>query len=246
MRTIRRTGLFIATLLITSSWGLSDALAQRGGARSALSNGNMGLGIALSTVSAGQDDLNGAIDDAVLGGANVKNLGSAWELSATWIYRLERSLYAFVFRPSYFTQSTDGSGAGGSYDYKLSGYSVFPIFRIYALENSFIKFFLQTGLGYGSLSGDIKAGADTLTFKGSAFGAMGGVGVDFCFTPSHCLTVEGNLRYLPIERNLKTGGSCTTSMAGIGQCNGEVERNGNDLKTTMSGVQGLVGYTMNF
>lgn len=210
----------------------------------------MAIGLGISTVSAGQDDLNGAIDDAIAAGATTKNLGSAWEFYANFSYRFSGTMFAFVFRPSYFTQSVEGSGTGGAYDYKLSGFTVMPIFRIYPLENSFIKFFMQTGLGYGSLSGAITAGAKNLDFKGSAFGAMGGVGVDFCFTPSHCMTIEGNLRYMPIERNLSTGGNCaaTGEIPGISQCGSgnEVERNSSDLKTTMSGVQGLVGYTMNF
>lgn len=109
---------------------------------------------------------------------------------------------------------------------------------------------MQTGLGYGNLSGSITAGSRNLDFKGSAFGAMGGIGVEFCFTDSHCMTVEGNIRYMPIERNLSTGGSCSSAsdIPGISQCggSGEVERNNNDLQTTMSGVQGLIGYTMNF
>lgn len=244
---LNKVGLFLSTVLMVSIFSAQDANARgRGGGI----GGDMSIGVGLSTVSAGQDDMNGAIDDAVAAGANTKNLGSAWEFYANWSYRFSGTIYSFVFRPSYFTQTAEGSGTGGNYDYKLTGFTVMPIFRIYPLENSFIKFFMQTGLGYGSLSGAITAGAKNLDFKGSAFGAMGGVGVDFCFTPSHCLTVEGNLRYMPIERNLTTGGNCAASgdIPGISQCGGssEVERKDSDLKTTMSGVQGLIGYTMNF
>ncbi|MEK2646577.1 hypothetical protein [Bdellovibrio sp. BCCA] len=250
MRTFNKVSLFLSTVLLFSVLSAQDAQAQRrfGGGRGL--SGDMALGIGISTVSAGQNDLNGAIDDAVAAGANVKNLGSAWEFYANWSYRFSGTMYAFVFRPSYFMQKTDGSGPGGNYEYNLNGYTVFPIFRIYPLENSFIKFYMQTGLGYGSLNGSITAGSKNLDFKGSAFGAMGGIGVDFCFTDSHCLTVEGNLRYLPIERNISSGGNCSTGtdIPGIDQCGGskEVERNGTDLRTTMSGVQGLIGYTMNF
>jgi hypothetical protein len=243
---LNKVSLFFSTVLMVSILSAQDANARGGGGM----GGNMSVGVGLSTVSAGQDDMNGAIDDAVAAGANTKNLGSAWEFYANWSYRFSGTMYAFIFRPSYFTQTAEGSGAGGNYDYKLTGFTVMPIFRIYPLENSFIKFFMQTGLGYGSLSGAITAGAKNLDFKGSAFGAMGGVGVDFCFTPSHCLTVEGNLRYMPIERNLTSGGNCAAGgdIPGISQCGGssEVERNNSDLKTTMSGVQGLIGYTMNF
>ncbi|WP_374075120.1 hypothetical protein [Bdellovibrio bacteriovorus] len=251
MTTFNKVSLFLSTVLLFSVFSAQDANAQRRGGGRGLS-GDMALGLGLSTVSAGQNDLNGAIDDAAAAPSNAdtKNLGSAWEFYANWSYRFSGTMYAFVFRPSYFMQKTSGSGSDGSYDYDLTGYTVFPIFRIYPLENSFIKFYMQTGLGYGSLSGSITAGAKNLEFKGSAFGAMGGIGVDFCFTDSHCLTVEGNLRYMPIERNITTGGNCTAGgdIPGISQCGGssEVERAGTDLRTTMSGVQGLVGYTMNF
>lgn len=252
MRQIGKASLFTLTLILSSTLFLTEANAQRrfGGASRAMAGGAMALGLGISTVSAGQDDMDRIIDDAVdSNGANTKNLGAAWEAYANFIYRFDRSMYAFVFRPSYFTQETTGSGTGGSYDYKLSGFTVFPILRLYPLENSFIKFFMQAGLGYGTLNGDITAAANNLKFKGSAFGAMGGVGVDFCFTDAHCLTVEGNLRYMPIERNLTTGGNCTGgAIPGVSQCGGtsEVERDGSDLGTTMSGVQGLVGYTLNF
>lgn len=228
-----------------------DALAQRRGAVSGpMFTGAMSLGLGISTVGATQSDLNDVIDaDVAANGANTKNLGSAYEFFAQWTYRFDRSNYALVLRPSYFMQEQSGSAANGSHDYKLNGYTIFPIFRLYALENAFIHFFLQGGLGYGSLEANITAGPQSLKFKGSAFGVMGGIGADFCFTETHCLTVEGNMRYLPIERNVTSGGTCTSgSMAGISQCGGntEVERNNSDLGTTMSGIQGAVSYTMNF
>ncbi|UXR64448.1 hypothetical protein EZJ49_15375 [Bdellovibrio bacteriovorus] len=252
MRALNKVGLFLSTIVAVSVISVQDANAQRRFSRGPSLSGDMSLGIGISTVSAGQNDMNSLIDAAgsSAAAADTKDLGSAWEFYANWSYRFSSTMYAFVFRPSYFTQSTEGSGTDGSYDYKLTGFTVFPIFRIYALENSFIKFYMQTGLGYGSLNGEITAGTKNLDFKGSAFGAMGGIGVDFCFTEAHCLTVEGNLRYMPIERNLTTGGNCAAAsdIPGVSQCGGnsEVERDGKDLATTMSGVQGLIGYTMNF
>lgn len=250
MRTLNKLSLFVSTALLLSMFLAQDANALRRTTRPNLS-GDMSLGFGLSVVTAGQDDVNGVIDDnnKATPGTNIQTLGSAWEFYANWAYRFSNSTYAFVFRPSYFMQSTDGNGPNGNYKFDLTGYTVFPMFRIYPLENSFIRFYMQTGLGYGSLSGSIKAGPNDLEFKGSAFGAMGGIGAEFCFSDAHCLTVEGNLRYMPIERNLTTGGNCTNgTIDGISQCGGssEVERNNSDLKTTMSGVQGLIGYTMNF
>ncbi|WP_253696400.1 hypothetical protein [Bdellovibrio bacteriovorus] len=251
MKMLNKVGLFLSTVLAVSVLSVQDANAQRrfGGGRGL--SGDMALGIGISTVSADQDDINRVIDYTTNNGfANVKNMGSALEFYVNWSYRFSGTMYAMVIRPSYFTQKTDGSGAAGSYDYELTGYTVFPIFRLYPLENSFIKFYMQTGLGYGSLSGSMTAGSKNLDFKGSAFGAMGGIGAEFCFTDTHCLTVEGNMRYMPIERNVSTGGNCTAAndIPGVSQCgNGaEVERDGSDLRTTMSGVQGLIGYTMNF
>lgn len=253
MRMFGKAALFASTLLAVSTLSLQDANAARVGgglSRNAI-GGDNSLGLGFSVVGAGQNDLNSAIDTAHSNaGADTKNLGSAYEFYANWIYRFASSPYAFVLRPSYFTQSETGSGTGGSFDYKLSGFTVFPIVRVYPLENSFIHFYMQAGVGYGILNGEITAAANNLKFKGSAFGAMTGIGVDFCFTDAHCLTVEGNIRYLPIERNISDGGNCSGGAAipGVSQCGGssEVELNGTDLRTTMSGVQGLIGYTMNF
>lgn len=250
---LRKAALFAVILLAVSTLSLQDANAVRagGGLSRAAIGGDNSLGLGFSVVSAGQNDLNSAIDAAHASpyNADTKNLGSAYEFYANWIYRFASSQYAFVLRPSYFTQSETGSGTGGSFDYKLSGFTVFPIVRMYPLENSFIHFYMQAGVGYGMLNGEITAASSNLKFKGSAFGAMGGIGVDFCFTDAHCLTVEGNVRYLPIERNVSDGGNCTGgSIPGVSQCGGssEVELNDTDLRTTMSGVQGLIGYTMNF
>ncbi len=252
MRSILRMTFFFSVTIISFILLSSDAQAQyrgRGGGMSL--GGDMSLGVGVSTVSASQEGISGAIDDAISNnGANIKSLGSALEFYANWGIRFSGTTYALIFRPSYFTQSTDGSSSTQSFKYELSGYTLYPLFRLYALENSFIRFFMQAGVGYGSLSGKVTAGARNVDFKGSAFGAIGGIGVDFCFTGSHCLSIEGNLRYMPIERNLVSGGNCTASsqIPGISQCSSgsELERNGNDLSTTMSGVQGLVGYTMNF
>lgn len=252
MLTFKKMSFFIAAILIISIFSIQDAnAAGRGGGGGRGLSGDMFLGIGISTVSSGQNDLNGAIDDAaVSASANTKNLGSAWDIYANWGVRFSGTSYAFIFRPSYFMQKTEGTGTGGNYDYNLTGYTVFPIFRVYPLENAFIKFYMQGGLGYGSLNGEITAGSKNLQFNGSAFGALGGIGVDFCFTDAHCLSIEGNLRYMPIERNVTTGGNCAAGgdIPGISQCGGssEVERGGADLKTSMSGVQGLIGYTMNF
>lgn len=226
----------VLVLALTST----NAFARGGG-----SDGHS-LEFGLGLLTAGQDDMNTLIKTARASGADTGDMGSGIELFAQYQYRFSGTMFAIAFRPSYVTQSATGSGGGSSYDYKLSGMTVFPIFRLYPLENSFIKFYMQTGLGYGRMSGDISAGGNTIAFAGSAFGAMGGLGVDFCFTPEHCLSIEGNLRYLPIERNVASSASGT--VPGLSQSTNaqEVEIGGGDLRTTLSGIQGSIAYTLNF
>lgn len=241
MSLFKKSMLSAVVSVLVLAFGAQNAFAA-GGGRSGSHSMEFGLGL----LTAGQDDVNTLIKTARASGADTGDMGSAYELFAQYQYRFSGTMFAIAFRPSYILQSATGSGPGGSYDYKLSGMTIFPIFRLYPLENSFIKFYMQTGLGYGRMSGDVSAGGNTIAFNGSAFGAMGGLGVDFCFTPDHCLSIEGNLRYLPIERNVAT--SATGSVPGLSQStNGqEVEIGGGDLKTTLSGIQGSVAYTLNF
>jgi hypothetical protein len=240
MSLLRKSMLSAVIGILVTAFSIQSANAAGGGGHSM----EFGLGL----LTAGQDDTNTLIKTARASAAtaNTSDMGSGYELFAQYQYRFSGTMFAMAFRPSYITQSSTGSGTDGSYDYKLTGLTLFPMFRLYPLENNFIKFYMQTGLGYGRMSGEITQGATSINFAGSAFGAMGGLGVDFCFTPSHCLSIEGNLRYLPIERNVvssATGTVAGLSQAGSGQ---EVEIGGGDFKTTMSGIQGSVAYTLNF
>lgn len=239
MSFLRKSMLYAVLSILVWAFSAQTAFAAGGG-------GGHSMEFGLAILSAGQDDINTMITNARAGSAaSTSDMGSAYELFAQYQYRFSGTMFAMLFRPSYVMQSATGSGTGGSFDYKLSGFTVFPMFRMYPLENNFIKFFMQTGLGYGRLSGDITEGASSVAFAGGNFGAIGGLGVDFCFTPSHCVTIEGNLRYLPIERNIA---SSVTGSPGLSQAttNQEVEINGSDLKTTLSGIQGIVAYTLNF
>ncbi|HEY8270086.1 MAG TPA: hypothetical protein VIG33_04310 [Pseudobdellovibrionaceae bacterium] len=240
MSLLRKSMLSAVAGLLIMTFTAKNANAAGGGGHSL----EFGFGL----LTAGQDDINTLIKTARVSAttANTSDMGSAYELFAQYQYRFSGTMFSIAFRPSYITQSATGSGTDGSYNYKLSGFTVFPMFRLYPLENSFIKFYLQTGLGYGRMSGEVTEGAASISFAGSAFGALGGLGVDFCFTPDHCLSVEGNLRYLPIERNVAS--SATGSAAGLSQAtNGqEVEIGGGDLRTSMSGIQGSIAYTLNF
>lgn len=200
---------------------------------------SVGGGIIVMTPS--QDDLDQHITDVNLAnGSSLEKFGSAYEVFGHYTYRFSSSMFALQFRPGYFMQE-----AG---DYSLKGFTVFPMLKIYPLENNFIKFFLQTGLGYGTLKGEVGyANGASVDFSGSAFGAIFGLGANFCFAGSHCIGVEGNFRYLPIERNIvKSTSGNATNFSTAPAASQELEINGHDVKTTMSGIQGGLSYNFMF
>ncbi len=217
--------------------GVNSALARGGGGGHSL-----GGGLILATPS--QDDLDthiASVNSAQ--SVNIDKFGSALEIFIDYQYRFSGTMFALQFRPSYFTQSTDGSG----YNMGLTGFTVFPLLRLYPLENGFIHFFLQTGIGYGKLSGHINQPQANVSFSGGTFGALAGLGAEFCFTDEHCMVIEGNLRYLPIERNIisSTSGTLQGNLGTPGS-DDELEYNNSDLKTTLSGIQGILSYQYNF
>jgi hypothetical protein len=228
----------IFVFIVTALFAIPSAFAKGGG---------HSIGLGLGITSATQKDLNSVIDTVNTStGANTKNLTSAYEFDVQYGYRFSGSIFGLVFRPSYFTASGKGSAGTTSYNYELSGYSFFPMIRLTPLENKFIKFFLQSGVGIGYMSGKVVQGVNEMTFAGSSFGASAGLGAEFCFTDNHCMTVEGNVRYLPIERN--SANKLTGTMTGFSQAAAgrEVEAGNNDMGTTMSGIQGRLAYTLNF
>lgn len=206
----------------------------------AAGGGSHAIGAGIIVGSPNQSDLDGYVDAVnSSAGSSVGKMGGALEFFAQYKYRFSSSMFGLVFRPSYFSQS----GGGNGYDTKLTGFTFFPMFRLHPLENKFIAFFMQVGLGYGSLSGTLSQPNGSVDFKGSAFGATGGLGADFSFG-SHVITVEGNLRYLPMERNLITKKTGTTTVIDV--TGSELERDNADMATTLSGVQGLISYTYQF
>lgn len=211
--------------------GLSSATAF---ARSGGGGGSHTLEFGAGISTASQDDLNSWIV------ANSgQQLGSAYEFSLTYLYRFSGTMFSLAFRPSYFTQSNTGSASAS-----LTGTTFMPLFRLYPLENNFIKFFMQIGMGFGSLSGTISNAAGKTDFTGSAFGMQAGLGADFCFTDSQCLTIEGNYRYLPIVRSTTSNASGTlgNGMTSVG----ELRLNNLDVQNTLTGIQGVIAYTLNF
>lgn len=212
-------------------------------ARSGGGGGGSSLGLGLLVMSPSQDDLNNSI--ATINSAQstaIDKLGSAYEFNAYYQYRFQSTMYAMQFRPSYFTQSSKGSG----YETKLTGMTFFPMLRIYALENTFIHFFLQLGLGYGKMDGEMTGPGTSVSWSGDAFGTIGGLGAEFCFTTAHCLVVEGNVRYLSIPRNVVKSASGTPAGFSQAQTGQELEANATDVATTFSGIQGVLAYQMNF
>lgn len=210
--------------------------------------GGHSVGGSLIFISPAQDDMDTLIDRANsrAGGISTDHFSQGYEFALNYQYRFGGTIFAMMFRPSYFTQKTEGSGTGGSFDYSLSGWTMFPMLRLYPLENSFIKFFMQMGLGYGQIYGEITEGSAGVKFKSSQFGAMGGLGAEFCFTKEHCLALEGNLRYLPYERNKPTSTSGTPASGSFDGTGSEVEVDGADMFSTMSGVQATLGYQYYF
>ncbi len=234
----------ILVLIILSFFSISSLAAKGGG-------GGHSFGVGISLVTANQKDLT-SISDAIgttyPGAYGVKSLGSAYEFYGQYGYRFSGSMFNLIIRPSYFTQSADGNCGTSSCKFSLTGMALFPMLRIIPLENSFIKFYMQAGIGLGSLKTTVSEGAANAnaTFSGSAYGGIGGIGADFCFTPAHCLTVEGNVRYLPVERNSYDSKSGTFSGGFSDSNSSEVERVNTDVATTMSGIQGVLAYTLNF
>jgi hypothetical protein len=232
MKSIVLISTFFVTILVLST----PAFAARGG------GGGHSFGVTLGFSSPSQDDMNAIVTEVNSAGGSADKLGTGYVYGAFYEYRISGTIFGLHFRPQIFSQTA----AGTSYDSKLTGFSFFPILKFYPLENSFIHFFMQVGLGYGQLNGEQGGGGNSVTFSGSAFGALGGLGAEFCFVPAHCLMVEGNIKYLPIERNQVD--SVTGTPAGYDTVvNGqELENNNRDVGTTMSGIEGVLAYKMNF
>ena len=137
---MRLLKFFVVSLICGSTFSAFAARGSSGGGAS-LGGGSSSFGLGIIIMSPSQDDLNGAI--GAINSAQstaIDKLGTAYEFAGYYQYRFMSSMYAMQFRPSYFTQTSKGSG----FETKLTGLTFFPILRMYALENSFIHFFVQT------------------------------------------------------------------------------------------------------
>jgi hypothetical protein len=216
----------------------------------AVGGGGWSMGLNLGFINAEQKDLNKAItamNDT--DNAGVSEFGNTWEFNASINYRMQGST-ALMFRPSYFYNAAEeGTGTSGSYEYQVTGFTLFPMLRWYLLEDQTIKFYSQFGVGYGQISGKIKEQTLDLEFSGGSLGYAFGLGAEFCFVADHCLNVEGGIRFLSVDR-LKVDSSIGTAPTGskITQSGkgDELEISNRDLSATMSGVLGMIGYTLYF
>ncbi len=239
------TVLATATLMLFS---VNSQAAKKRGGKGAFAGGSLSVGFGVGFATAEQTGINDIIKNAKsTNQATTSELKSATEYSLQGTFRFSNGFVAIQLRPTYFTQSESGTGTAGTYSYELSGFTVFPLVRLIPLSNDLIDFYMQAGLGYGKLSGDMTNGSSKISFTGSNFGLQAGLGADFCFVPDHCVGIEGNYKYLPIQRNITTATSGIPgngiSQAAIDQ---ELEVNGSDMGTTFSGISGTVSYTYNF
>ena len=109
---------------------------------------------------------------------------------------------------------------------------------------------MQFGLGYGRTTTTVKEIDNQLTAVGSGFGALFGLGSEFCFSAAHCMSVEVNYRYMTMERNIVTdetvGSGWNASRWSQTSKNKELEMDGDDVAIRMGGLQFLLGYAMHF
>ncbi|MCB9027025.1 MAG: hypothetical protein H6625_11945 [Bdellovibrionaceae bacterium] len=208
------------------------------------------LGANIGLAGGGQTDMNKLITSANSreSGLSVSELGNAWDVSLMFTYKVT-NMIALQFRPSMYYVSQDGSNANGKFEYSVLGFNIFPVLRLYLLENNYIAFFTNIGVGWGFANGEVKEATDSLEFSGSNLGYMLGLGAEFCFFgSSHCMNIEGNLRYVDIERVI--GDSATGAFTGSpltqASKSNEVEINGRDLGLRMSGIVGSIGYIYYF
>lgn len=209
-----------------------------------LFEGSFSLGATLGITANDQGDINELQRRAnARATISTSSLGNAWEFAGIFQYRYNGSFLALQLRPTYFFQSEDGTDSGGAkYEYGVSGYTVFPVAKFHMLESDSIKFYSQLGIGYGVASGVIQEDTAKVEFSGGDLGYMAGLGAEFCFLKSHCVMIEGNYRFLEIDRVTSDSSSGTFASGSISQATGEVEYDNKDLAVDLSGIQGFVGY----
>ena len=222
-----------------------NAHAAPGGA-----GGGHSIGVGLGLSNADQEHMNTLITRANTreGGISVSDLDSGYEGFVFYQYRFSGTMFALQLRPSFFYQNESGNGTSGKFEYGLTGFTFFPIFRLYPLESDFIKFYMQLGLGYGRADSEIQEGTASVKAVGGAFGSITGLGAEFAFSPNHSITFEGNYRYLTMERNIakSTSGTFANNSLSQAEKDRELELDDVDFAIRLSGLQFIFGYTYTF
>ncbi|MCB0351023.1 MAG: outer membrane beta-barrel protein, partial [Bdellovibrionales bacterium] len=211
----------------------------------AAGQGGWSMGGNIGFINADQDDMNKEIE---AGGVGASKFGNAWEVNGHIGYRISGSSIGLSFRPSYFLYTEE---KGTDTAFSMSGFTIFPMMKWYMLEDQTIKFFSQFGIGYGHMSGSIEEATNSVDFSGGSLGYQAGLGAEFCFARVHCVNVEGNLRFLGVERFTVDSVSGTLVGAGSSKITQdakgkELEINDRDFAGSMSGVLAMVGYTLYF
>lgn len=222
-------------LLLAIQFTAGIALARKDSkVYSVYNSHSIGFGGSLVTVN--QSDLNGHIEYI---GSPTSTFGQAYEYDVFYDYRIFDSLWAIQLRPSYFSQTVSGSG----YEYSLKSYSIFPVLRRYLLGNRDNRLYMLLGGTFTTLRGEVQQPTGKVSFEGSNYGALVGLGAEFCFG-SHCFILEGNYRNLSFENNKVT--SSTGSLTGFTQYGErkELEFAGNNIETTMTGFMLRLGYQL--
>lgn len=237
--------LIIGTLILAST--ASFAASKKRGGAGAFGGGSFSMGLGIAFTSTSQDEVNSIIKtNKTAINSTAGELNSATEYIGHLSMRLSNGWMVLQLRPSYFTQSTSGNSNNGSNSYEFTGFTVFPLVRFIPLANDYIDFYMQFGLGYGSLDGKITEGANYSKFNGSGFGTQVGLGADFFINNQHSISVEGNYRYLPLQRNVVSSASGTLTGISQNTANAELEAGNSDLATKLSGILGQVTYTFHF
>lgn len=249
--------LFIA-LAFASTSAFAARVSSSGSGASGIStlNGSSSIGLFAGIVNSAQDSLNDMQQRANTreGGITTSQLTQAWEVAGHITYRYSGTIWAIQIRPSYFYERADGHGTSGSFTYGVTGWTVFPILKMYPLENDFMKFYMQAGLGYGQVTAFVNEGQDAsghnrhVDFGSGAFGSTVGLGAEFAYSPSHAFSLECNYRYLNFQRNIVTSSSGSFASGSLTQYGKgqEVELDSNDLAVKMGGLQFLAGYSYYF
>lgn len=208
------------------------------------------VGVLLGSTTAVQEHLNTVIRRANwrMGGISNEEMLRAWEIGVQYGYRPLGSSIEWLLRPSYFYQKSAGSGSAGSFNYAVTSFMVFPMARFIPLENNFMKFYTQFGIGYGRAYGKVEEADASVEMQGDTYGTQLGVGLELCYEASHCFGFETNYRVMKVARSLSTGISGTFGSGSLSQTatHSEVEFDGSDLVTQLGGLQLVLGYSAHF